>query len=186
MADDLKASQISFMSIEKAKKSLETQVHDLTIKLDDAETAALKGSKKALAGLKAKYDSLNTDYESQGKQYADLLKNYRKQERRVKELTFQTEEDSKSNLRMQDLVTKLQSKLKQYKFQAEESETQANESLAKFRKVNNELSAAEERAEAAEASLAKVRSASSFTTLGGASGSSSSYSYSLTRKSVFK
>lgn len=81
---------------------------------------------------------------------------------------------------MQELVTKLQGKLKQYKFQAEESETQANENLAKFRKANNELASAEERAEAAEASLNKIR----VQTRSSGSTSSSSMSYSISRKSV--
>jgi len=185
MAEDVSAIQATLMQLEKLKKTLEAQNHDLTIKLDDAEAAALKGSKKALAGLQSRYDALFADYDSQTKSHADLVKAYRKNERKMKELTFQAEEDNKNNFRLQDLVTKLQGKVKQYKYQAEESEAQANDNLVKFRKATNELSAAEERADAAEASLTKIRmqsrASSSTSTVGGAS----NYSFSVSRKSVF-
>lgn len=49
------------------------------------------------------------------------MKNLRKGERRLKELIFQTEEDHKTNQRMQELVEKLQNKLKSYKHQIEEA-----------------------------------------------------------------
>jgi myosin heavy subunit len=157
MAEDFRAQQNTLASLEKVKKTLEGQNHDLAMKLDDAEAAALKGSKKAVAGLKAQYDALYSDYESQGKDYSNLNKNYRRQERKLKELTFQHDEDSKNNVRMGDLVSKLQGKLKQYKLQAEDAEALANDNLLKYRKVTNEYSAMEERAEMAESALYKMR-----------------------------
>merc|ERR1712020_395189 len=157
MSEDFRAQQNTLASLEKVKKTLEGQNHDLAMKLDDAEAAALKGSKKAVAGLKAQYDALYSDYESQGKDYSNLNKNYRRQERKLKELTFQHDEDSKNNVRMGDLVSKLQGKLKQYKLQAEDTEALANDNLLKYRKVTNEYSAMEERAEIAESALYKMR-----------------------------
>merc|ERR1712025_1401373 len=167
------------MSLEKVKKSLDVQVHDLTIKLDDAETAALRGTRKALSALQSQLKGLESDYEAEVKHHAETVKSYRKAERKMKELTFQSDEDAKNNARMQELVAKLQGKLKQYKMQCEESEAQANENLQKFRKANNELSAAEERADAAESALNKMRvSARSSAGSGGSSGAS----YSISRK----
>merc|ERR1712025_903976 len=145
------------MSLEKVKKSLDVQVHDLTIKLDDAETAALRGTRKALSALQSQLKGLESDYEAEVKHHADTVKKYRQAERKMKELTFQADEDAKNNSRMQELVSKLQGKLKQYKIQSEEAEAQANENLLKFRKANNELAAAEERADAAESALNKMR-----------------------------
>ncbi|GLH07674.1 Myosin heavy chain, muscle [Gryllus bimaculatus] len=52
--------------------------------------------------------------------HADAQKNLRKSERRIKELSFQAEEDRKNHERMQDLVDKLQQKIKTYKRQIEE------------------------------------------------------------------
>jgi len=56
------------------------------------------------------------------------------------------------------LVSKLQGKLKQYKLQSEEAEALANDNLLKYRRALNESSAAEERADAAESALSKMRS----------------------------
>merc|ERR1719259_809689 len=60
-------------------------------------------------------------------------------DRRLKELTFQADEDHKNQMRMQELVEKLQLKLKQYKKMAEEAEEQANANLQKFRKATLDL-----------------------------------------------
>lgn len=51
----------------------------------------------------------------------ETVKTLQKNERRLKELVFQTEEDHKTNQRMQELVEKLQNKLKAYKRQMEEA-----------------------------------------------------------------
>merc|ERR1712025_678315 len=171
------------MSLEKVKKSLDAQVHDLTIKLDDAEAAALKGTRKALSALQSQLRGLESDYAAEVKHHAETVKSYRKAERRMKELSFQADEDAKNNSRMQELVNKLQGKLKQYKFQCEEAEAQANDNLQKFRKATNELSAAEERAEAAETALSRMRSTVRTTTMTGPGGST--VAYTVSRKSVF-
>ncbi len=89
--------------------------------------------------------------------HQETLKEVRKNDRRLKELAFQTEEDRKNQARLQDLVEKLQNKLKIYKRQAEEAEEIAAVNLGKFRKVQHELEDAEERAGQAENQLSKVR-----------------------------
>jgi lipid II:glycine glycyltransferase (peptidoglycan interpeptide bridge formation enzyme) len=58
---------------------------------------------------------------------------------------------------MQDLVDKLQQKIKTYKRQIEEAEEIAALNLAKFRKAQQELEEAEERADLAEQAIAKFR-----------------------------
>ncbi|XP_061403345.1 myosin-7-like, partial [Lethenteron reissneri] len=71
-----------------------------------------------------------------------------------------TEEDRKNNLRLQDLVDKLQLKVKAYKRQSEESEEQANTNLSKYRKLQHELEEADERADIAESQVNKLRARS--------------------------
>uniref|UniRef100_A0A8C3XFR1 Myosin heavy chain n=1 Tax=Cyanoderma ruficeps TaxID=181631 RepID=A0A8C3XFR1_9PASS len=65
-------------------------------------------------------------------------------------LSLQTEEDKKNLVRLQDLVDKLQMKVKAYKRQAEEAEEQATAHLGRLRKAQHELEEAEERADSAE------------------------------------
>eukprot|EP00064_Thunnus_orientalis_P020566 superscaffoldBa00005717_g20704 len=62
--------------------------------------------------------------------------------KQLQKLESRTEED-KNMHRLQDLVDKLQFKVKAYKRQAEEAEEQANTHLSRFRKVQHELEEAE-------------------------------------------
>ena len=81
----------------------------------------------------------------------------RKSERRIKELTYQQDEDRKNHERMQALIDQLQGKIKSYKKQIEEAEEIAALNLAKFRKVQADLEQAEERADINEQVLAKYK-----------------------------
>ncbi|XP_038110365.1 myosin heavy chain, muscle isoform X8 [Culex quinquefasciatus] len=165
LADELRAEQDHAQSQEKMRKALEQQIKELQVRLDDAETNALKGGKKAIQKLEQRVRELEAELDSEQRRHTDAQKNLRKSERRIKELTFQSEEDRKNHERMQDLVDKLQQKIKTYKRQIEEAEEIAALNLAKFRKAQQELEEAEERADIAEQTATKFR------TKGGRAGS---------------
>merc|ERR1712002_955229 len=181
MAEELRQEQQHVISIERVKKTLEAQIHELTIKLEEAEAYALKGGRKALAAMQARMKDLEGELDGEQHRHAETLKNYRKMDRRLKELTFQGDEDRKNQSRMQELVEKLQMKLKQYKKMAEDAEEQANANLAKFRKVTHDLEEAEERADMSESALNKARSKSRFTST---TEKGSGFSMSISRKIV--
>ena len=61
------------------------------------------------------------DLDNEQRQHGETSKNIRKQDRRLKELTFQSEEDHKAQERMQEMIEKLQNKIKTYKRQVEEA-----------------------------------------------------------------
>lgn len=157
LADELRAEQEHALQQEKMRKSMEQNIKDLQVRLDEAEAAALKGGKKVIQKLEQKVRELEQELESEQRRHGDASKNLRKAERRVKELQFQADEDRKNHERMQDLVDKLQQKIKTYKRQIEEAEEIAALNLAKFRKVQQELEDAEERADMAENAVAKLR-----------------------------
>lgn len=165
LADELRAEQDHAQTQEKLRKALEQQIKELQVRLDDAETNALKGGKKAIQKLEQRVRELESELDSEQRRHTDAQKNLRKSERRIKELTFQSEEDRKNHERMQDLVDKLQQKIKTYKRQIEEAEEIAALNLAKFRKAQQELEEAEERADIAEQAATKFR------TKGGRAGS---------------
>lgn len=102
-------------------------------------------------------NELELELDSEQKRHAETVKTLRKNERCLKELLFQSEEDQKNQHRMQELVERLQNKMKAYKRQVEEAEEQANMNLAKYRKTVHELDDAEERADIAESALTKIR-----------------------------
>merc|ERR1712168_973844 len=100
---------------------------------------------------------MGNELDAEQRRSAEGIKAVRKLERKVKEVAYQGEEDKKNLVRIQDLVDKLQVKVKSYKRAAEESEEQANANLSKYRKLQHELDEAEERADMAESSLNKLR-----------------------------
>nr|XP_026492065.1 myosin heavy chain, muscle isoform X14 [Vanessa tameamea] len=157
LADELRAEQEHAQTQEKLRKALEQQIKELQVRLDEAEANALKGGKKAIQKLEQRVRELENELDGEQRRHADAQKNLRKAERRIKELTFQAEEDRKNHERMQDLVDKLQQKIKTYKRQIEEAEEIAALNLAKFRKAQQELEEAEERADLAEQAISKFR-----------------------------
>ncbi|XP_063536300.1 myosin heavy chain, muscle isoform X36 [Cydia strobilella] len=157
LADELRAEQEHAQTQEKLRKALEQQIKELQVRLDEAEANALKGGKKAIQKLEQRVRELENELDGEQRRHADAQKNLRKSERRIKELTFQAEEDRKNHERMQDLVDKLQQKIKTYKRQIEEAEEIAALNLAKFRKAQQELEEAEERADLAEQAISKFR-----------------------------
>ncbi|VDM25839.1 unnamed protein product [Toxocara canis] len=80
--------------------------------------------------------------------------------------SFQCEEDRKNSDRLTELCDKLQVKLKIYKRQVEEAEEVAAVNLGKYRQLMSQVDDANERADIAENSLAKLRSKNRASTIG--------------------
>lgn len=64
---------------------------------------------------------LENEIDAEQRRSVDVTKQLRKSERRIKEITYQADEDKKNLTRIQDLVEKLQVKVKTYKRQCEET-----------------------------------------------------------------
>merc|ERR1740137_59429 len=141
LADELRAEQEQSHTLGTQKKTLEAQFKDLQMKLEEAETTALKSGKRAYGKLESRIHDLEVQFDEEARKPSDAQKNLRKAERKIKELTFQGEEDKKNHERMQDLCDKLQLKVKTYKRQIEEAEEIAALNLAKYRKAQGELEA---------------------------------------------
>merc|ERR1712012_1403604 len=105
---------------------------DMQTKLDEAEQLAVKGGKKVVSRLEQKIKDLESQLDDEQRRLVDAQKSHRRTERRVKELTFSQDEDQKNHERMQELVDKLQNKVKSYKKQIEEAEEIAALNLAKL------------------------------------------------------
>merc|ERR1712108_30777 len=133
------------------------QAKDCQARLDDAECNALKGGKKAMNKMETRIRELESEVAAENRRLADSMKNLRKGERRIKELTYAADEDRKNQERMQGLVDQLQGKIKSYKKQIEEAEEIAALNLAKFRQAHAQLSEAEEHADLNEKALAKAK-----------------------------
>merc|ERR1712168_1772006 len=141
LADELRNEQENAQMCERNRKTLDFQVKDMQSKLDEAEQLAVKGGRKVTSRLEQKIKDLENQLDDEQRRLVDAEKSQRRTERRVKELMFGQEEDCKNHERMQELVDKLQGKVKSYKKQIEEAD----------------LEEAEERADINEQVLAKYK-----------------------------
>merc|ERR1712096_266209 len=157
LADELRGEQDAAQPMEKARRVMEAQSKDMQQRLDEAETNALKGGKKAMNKMDTRIRELESELDAENRRQADAVKNLRRSERRINELTFAADEDRKNHERMQALVDGLQGKIKCFKKQIEEAEEIAALNLAKFRKVADEVGQAGQRADINEQALAKSR-----------------------------
>ena len=107
--------------------------------------------------METRIRELESEMDAENRRNADSLKNLRKSERKIKELSFSQDEDRKNHERMQGLIDQLQGKIKSYKKQIEEAEEIAALNLAKFRQVQTNLTGSTERADLNEQALAKTR-----------------------------
>merc|ERR1711997_1400925 len=157
LADELRAEQEGAQGLERGRKLGESQLKDMQGRFDEAETNALKGGKKAVNKLDTRIRELESELDAENRRFADAQKNLRKSERRIKELTFGSDEDRKNHQRMQILIDQLQGKIKAYKKQIEEAEEIAALNLAKYRAAQGNLADTGERADMNEQALAKYK-----------------------------
>merc|ERR1712115_456989 len=158
LADELRAEQDHAAAMEKGKRTLESQINELENRLAEANEAAAKGGRNAMAKLESRIREMEIELGGVQSKTSESFKAYQKAERKIKELCFQQDEDHKNQDQMSELANKLQAKIKTYKKQIEEAEEIAALNLAKFRKAQQELEETEDRTKMAEAQLNLVRS----------------------------
>merc|ERR1711879_697184 len=114
------------------------------------------GGKKAMNKMETRIRELESEMDAENRRLGDAQKNLRRSERRIKELSFASD-DRKNSERMQYLIDNLQGKIKTYKKQIEEAEEIAALNLAKFRQTQANVGEAGQRADLNEQALAKSR-----------------------------
>merc|ERR1711978_112323 len=145
--------------LERDRKLLDCQAKDMHARLDEAESSALKGGKKAMNKMDTRIRELESEIDAENRRFADANKNLRKSERRCKEISYVFDEDRKNQERMEKMIESLQNKVQSYKKQIEEAEEIASLNLSKFRSAHALLSDIEARADLNEKALDKARTA---------------------------
>eukprot|EP01083_Nonionella_stella_P123123 370797_1 len=139
LAEELRQEQEHSMHQERMRKGLEQAIKDMQVRLDEAESAALKGGKKVIAKLETRIREIEVELDGEQRRHSETNKNVAKNERTVREIQFQVDEDKKSQERLSDLVDKLQQKLKISKKQVEEAEEVATLNLQKYRQLQHQV-----------------------------------------------
>merc|ERR1712043_119247 len=157
IAEELRQEQEHAGSIEKMRRTMESQVKELQARLDEAEANALKGGKRMIQKLEQRVRELEVELDNEQRRHSETTKNIRKVERRVKDLESTVEDDKRQQARLQAQADTAAAQTKVVKSQLEESEEVAGANLAKWRKTQHALEEADERADMAEQTLNKLR-----------------------------
>merc|ERR1712029_1024180 len=91
LADELRAEQDHAAAMEKGKRTLESQIHELENRLAEANEAAAKGGRNAMAKLESRIREMEIELGGVQSKTSESSKAYQKSERRIKELQFQQE-----------------------------------------------------------------------------------------------
>ena len=121
------------LNSERYRKNLEIQVKDLQLRLEQAESSALKGGKKFMQKLEARIAELESELEHEQRSHQEALKEAKRNERKVRDLVSLSEEERHNQLRLAEQVEKLNNKVRIYKRQVEETEEVSAVNLNKFR-----------------------------------------------------
>jgi len=145
------------IKLESVKKSLEVEIKNVTIRLENVEANALASTKRMVSKLECRVNDLENELDEERRRHQETIKILKKKERNVKELVLQCEEDHKNIQILQETLDKTYEKINIYKRQIGETESISQTNLSRVRRFQRELESAEERAENAEANLSMIR-----------------------------
>merc|ERR1719336_778935 len=154
----LREESVKVQKLDNVKKALETEVKNMTIRIEEIETTAISSSKRTIQKMEMRIVELEEFLSKEKAMHVETTTALHKKERSVKELLLQSEEDRKNILILQESLERLNEKIKMYKRQLEEQEAISNSNIMRVKKFQRELEAAEARANEAESSLNSFRS----------------------------
>jgi len=155
--ETLHEEQERIVKIEAIKKSLEIEVKNLSVRLEEVEANAIVGGKRIISKLEARVRDVELELDEEKRRHAETIKILRKKERQVKEVLIQSEEDQKNVALLQESLDKLNQRVSIYKRQLQEQEGMSQQSVTRVRRFQRELEAAEDRADVAESNLSLIR-----------------------------
>ncbi|GJQ76864.1 putative motor protein [Trypoxylus dichotomus] len=153
----LHEEQERVVKIEAIRKSLEIEVKNLSVRLEEVEANAIVGGKRIISKLEARIHDCELELDEEKRRHAETIKILRKKERSVKELMIQCEEDQKNITILQEALEKSNQKVGLFKRQLQEQEGVSQQSVTRVRRFQRELEAAEDRADTAESNLSLIR-----------------------------
>ncbi|XP_034839278.1 paramyosin, short form isoform X2 [Maniola hyperantus] len=155
--EHLHEEQERIVKIEAIKKSLEIEVKNISVRLEEVEANAIVGGKRIISKLEARIKDMELELDEEKRRHAETIKILRKKERSLKEIIIQCEEDQKNISLLQDSLEKCTQKMSIYKRQLNEQEGVSQQSVTRVRRFQRELEAAEDRADVAESNLSLIR-----------------------------
>ena len=84
MADDLRHEKEHAQTVERTRRTLELQVKELQVRLDEAEANALKGGKRMLQKMEQRVRELEIELDNEQRRHTETSKGLKRQDRRLK------------------------------------------------------------------------------------------------------
>lgn len=154
----LREESAKVQKLDNVKRALETEVKNMTVRIEEIETTAISSSKRTIQKMEMRIVELEEFLSKEKAMHVETTTALHKKESSVKALLLQSEEDRKNILILQESLERLNEKIKMYKRQLEEQEAISNSNIMRVKKFQRELEAAEARANEAESSLNSFRS----------------------------
>jgi chromosome segregation ATPase len=155
--DILHEEQERIVKIESIKKSLEIEVKNLSVRLEEVEANALVNGKRIISKLEARLRDMELELDEEKRRHQETIKILRKKERNIKEIMISIEEQNQQIALLQEALDKVGHKANLYKRQLQEQESMSATASTRVRRFQRELEAAEERADGAESNLSLIR-----------------------------
>lgn len=144
--------------IEVARKSLEQQLKEAQMRVEELEDHAKKEIKKASAKFENRCIQIENELDNERLKAQELIKEIRRLEKRNKDLADQAIDEQAKVIALSEAHDKLQDKLKKYRGQIEGAEGQVAANMSKCRRLQRELEDAEERAQSLNRSFIRASS----------------------------
>jgi len=138
------------------RKSLEVEIREITVRLEEAEAFATKEGKRLVAKLQARLRDVEAELEAEQRRGRDLVAENRKLARLLQELKSQTDEEHRQLIEINDQNNLYVNRIKILKRQLEEAEEVVQITMNKYRKAQANVEEAERRADTAERSITIV------------------------------
>merc|ERR1719420_42593 len=135
----LREESVKVQKLDNVKKALETEVKNMTVRIEEIETTAISSSKRTIQKMEMRIVELEEFLSKEKAMHVETTTALHKKERSVKELLLQSEEDRKNILILQESLERLNEKIKMYKRQLEEQEAISNANIMRVKKFQREL-----------------------------------------------
>merc|ERR1711890_6723 len=134
-----------------------SHIHSQTVEVTQSQSHRHSHTVTVMERLESRIRELEIELCSSQRRTGDTRRIQQREERRIMELQGRRQEDQRNMGRMEDLVSGLERQCRKYKDQILEAEEIAALNLAKYRKAQQELEEAEQRARMAEEKLGCAR-----------------------------
>merc|ERR1712076_173285 len=141
LTEELRQEQENYKNAESLRKSLEVEIREITVRLEEAEAFAQREGKRL---------------EAEQRRSRDLAGINRKLERQYNEIRVQAEDDRRMVIELSDQCNALQIRIKTLRRQLEEAEEVVTITMNKYRKAQPMCEEAEHRADMIEKNMSMV------------------------------